>query len=412
MKAEIISIGTELTAGHIVDTNAAYLSRRLALLGIEVDRRITISDNAAELVTELRKSLLRSNIVFTIGGLGPTVDDITLYAIGSAVSRALVHDSKLERSIGQYFKKKGLKKTPKDALRQVNVPRGSLWFENKVGTAPAIAVEHGGSLLIALPGPPRELIPLFENSIIPHLRKLGLAGGEIIKTRTIKVTGLVEAEVNRIVKDLFSTPPGTTVGIYVHLTEVHLKIAQKAASEKEADRKISKLEGHMTKRLGKHVYGTDDDSLESVVGSVLSKKRKTLAIAESCTGGLIASRITDINGSSGYFKMGVVAYSNAAKTKLLGVTPAHIRARGAVSKNVALEMARGAKRISGADVAIAVTGIAGPSGGTKERPVGLVFIALIINKREIVNKYLFTGSRVEIKQRTASAALDLLRLNL
>ena len=409
MQAEIISVGTEILLGHIVNTNANYLSKKLALLGIDLYYHVTVGDNTSRLVSALEEALSRSDIVFITGGLGPTVDDITLYAVGSATSRALVFDKKIEKYIAGHFKKRGLKKTPKDALRQAYIPRGARWFENKVGTAPCILVEHGKKIVVALPGPPRELIPVFENNVMPYLKKEGLSGKWTIKTKTIKTVGLVEAEVNRVVKDLLSIGPGTTLGIYVHLGEVDLKITSKAKNQKTADREIKKVEKKIRKRLGNYIYGADNETLENLVGKMLLKKKKTLAISESCTGGLIADRITNISGSSKYFKMGVVTYSNKSKVDLLGVPGGRIKKYGAVSKEVALSMAEGIKRISKADISLGVTGIAGPKGKTKKKPIGLVYIALTSGKVHMVKKCRFTGSRKEIKLQASTAALNLLR---
>ena len=409
MRAEIISVGTEILLGHTVNTNANYLSKKLALLGIDLYYQVTVGDNTSRLVSALEEALSRSDIVFITGGLGPTVDDITLYAVGSATSRALVFDKKIEKYIAGHFKKRGLKKTPNDALRQALIPRGARWFENKVGTAPCILVEHGKKIVVALPGPPRELIPVFENNVMPYLKKKGLSGKWTIKTKTIKTVGLVEAEVNRIVKDLLSIGPRTTLGIYVHLGEVDLKITSKAKNQKTADHEIKKVEKKIRKRLGNYIYGVDNETLENLVGKMLLKKKKTLAISESCTGGLIADRITNISGSSKYFKMGVVTYSNKSKVDLLGVPGGRIKKYGAVSKEVALSMAEGIKRISKADISLGVTGIAGPKGKTKKKPIGLVYIALTSGKVHMVKKCRFTGSRKEIKLQASTAALNLLR---
>lgn len=409
MKAEIVAVGTEILLGGIVNTNAVYLSRRLAQLGIDLYYQTTVGDNPARLTGVLKDALSRSDIIFTIGGLGPTVDDITLSSICSATSRELVFDKRIENLIAQHFKRRGLKKTPKDAVRQAYVPGGARWFTNKVGTAPGILIEQEKKVLVALPGPPRELIPIFENNVVPYLKKKSFAGNWTIKTKRIKIVGLVEARVNRIVKDLLSIGPETTLGIYVHLGEVELKITAKAKGEKSADREIRKVEKEIRKRLGNYIYGTDDEALEYVVGKMLARKRQTLAIAESATGGLIANRITNISGSSRYFKTGIIAYSNKAKTDLLKVPPDKIKKYGAVSKEVALLMAKGIKKLSQAEVAIGVTGIAGPTGATGKKPVGLVYIAVVTDKKKTVKKYRFIGNREEIKLQASSTALDLLR---
>ena len=409
MRAEIISVGTELLLGHIVDTNTVYLSRKLASLGIDTYYQSTVGDNTVRLAAALEQALSRSDIIITTGGLGPTVDDITLFAIGSTTSRALVFNKNIEKGIIGYFKKRDIKKIPDDAKKQAYIPRGARWFKNAVGTAPGILVNYGKKILIALPGPPRELIPMFEKNVTPYLKKAGFVGKTIIKTKTLKVIGLVEVEVNKRVKDILSIGPFTTVGIYAHLGQVELKITSKAKNEKVATREIEKIEKKIRKRLGKSIYGTDNDTLESVVGENLSKKKKTLSVAESCTGGLIGNRITNISGSSKYFKLGVVAYSNKAKTDLLGISPQKIKKHGAVSKEVAILMAQNIKKSSGASIALGVTGIAGPKGGTKIKPVGLVHIALVTDNKKIAKKFKFTGNREEIKHLTATQAIALTR---
>jgi len=409
MKAEIISIGTEILLGHIVNTNTSYLSKKLASIGIDVYYHTTVGDNPKRLVSAVRKALSRSDIVFTTGGLGPTVDDITLDRISKALSRKLIYDKKIEKYIKTYFIKRKLSNIPEETLRQAYIPKGSVWFENKVGTAPSIAVKLGKKVLIALPGPPRELIPLVEKNIIPFLKKNKLSGRHIIKTRTLKVTGIIEVEVNKIVKDLLSIGPKTTLGIYVHLGEVDLKITSKANNTSTANHEISKLEKELRKRLGNYIFGSDGDTLESVVGKLLLKNKKTLSIAESCTGGLIQNRITNVNGSSKYFSGGVVSYSNELKTSLLKVSKKEIKKYGAVSKEVALSMAEGIRKITSSSIALGVTGIAGPLGATKKKPVGTVYVSLVDKRFKIVKEYRFVGSREDIKLLSSNAALDLLR---
>ncbi len=410
MKAEIISVGTEILLGHIVNTNAVYLSKKLARLGIDLHYSTTVGDNPARLTGAIEEALSRSDIVFTIGGLGPTVDDITLSSICDAVSVELVFNKKIETLIARHYQKRGLKKTPKDAIRQAYIPREARHFSNKVGTAPGILIETGEKILAALPGPPRELIPIFENSIVPYLKKRGFAGREIIKTKRIKIVGLVEAAVNRSVKDLLSIGPETTLGIYVHLGEVELKITSKAKNTKKAMREIKKVEKKIRKRLGKYVYGADADLLESVIGKMLAKKQKTIAVAESATGGLITNRITNISGSSRYFKTGIIAYSNKAKTDLLKVPGDKIKKYGAVSKETALLMAQGVKKLSNSDVALGLTGIAGPTGATRKKPTGLFYIAVATNAFKMIKMCRFTGNREEIKWQASTAALDLARV--
>lgn len=412
MRAEIISIGTEILLGHIVNTNSAYLSKKLAHLGIDLFYHTTVGDNPKRLVSTIEKALSRSDVVFTTGGLGPTVDDITLSGISEATSNPLTYNKKIEKYIKLYFKKRKLKKMPKEAFRQAFIPQGAVWFENKMGTAPAILIKTENKLLVALPGPPRELIPLFEEKIVPFLKDKGFAGKYLIKTKTLKVTGIPEVSVNKKIKDLLNEGPDTTLGIYVHLGEVDLKITSKAKSKSKIDSNIKRLEKLLRKRLGNYIYGEDKDTLESVVGKLLTHKKKTLSIAESCTGGLLANRITNVSGSSKYFKMGLVAYSDKVKTKFLKVPNEKLKKYGAVSKEVALCMAEGIKKLAETDVSVGITGIAGPRGKTKNKPVGLVYIAIINNKTKLIKECHFHGSREDIKHLSTITALNLVRASL
>ncbi len=376
MKAEIISIGTEILLGQILNTNQQWLSVKLAELGIGVYHHSTVGDNPERLSSALEAGLRRSDIVITTGGLGPTVDDITL------------------RVISRTF--------PIENSRVV---------KNYVGTAPGFIYGIGEKLLIALPGPPRELNPMFERTVAPFLRKRFRSEG-VLKVRTIKMTGLSESDADRRVTDLLNSPPPLTVGIYAKPALVELKIMAKAANEIRAKALIDKADKKITSRLGKYIFGRDDETLEGAVGSLLSRARKTLAVAESCTGGLISSRITDVPGSSAYFRMGIAAYSNDIKSGLLGVRSVTLRRHGAVSRQTAVEMAKNVKKSAGADIGLSVTGIAGPSGAVKDKPVGLVYIAISMEGRTACKVFRFRGDREVIKFRSSQAALDLLRVSL
>jgi len=387
MKAEIIGIGTELLLGDVVNTNAAYLSQQLAKLGIDVYHHSVVGDNPDRISSLLKLALSRSDIVITTGGLGPTVDDVTVATI------------------------------------KPYIYNNTLILKNSIGTAPGLFIKlPGNKFLIALPGPPRELEPMFEKTAASLLKKISGAKS-VIKSRVIKITGLSESKVNEKIKSILKLKPPVTVGIYVKLGEVKLKITAKATSEKNALKLIAPVEKDTRKRLGNYIFGIDDQTLESVVGELLAKKKKTLAIAESCTGGLIANRITDVPGSSKYFKLGVVAYSNQAKQSLLNVPVVILKNYGAVSKQTAIKMAQGARQIFNADIGLAVTGIAGPSGATsatrrggsakdfggKNKPVGLVYVALATSNKTTCKEYHFHNDRTAIKWLTSQAALDLLR---
>lgn len=376
MKAEIINIGTELLLGHIVNTNAAYLSQKLAELGIDVYHQSTVGDNPSRLIESIRKASQRSDIVIMTGGLGPTVDDITVETL-----------SNLTRKV-----------YPKQIC-------------NKVGSAPGLMTEYEGSLIICLPGPPRELEPMFENDIAPILKKK-FKSSWLIKSRTMRTTGLAESKVNQILKDILKLKPPTTVGIYAKLGEVYLNITAKAQNAAKAQIEIQKLEKKIRAKLKDHIFGYDKDTLESSVAKLLTGKKLTIATAESCTGGLLAHRLTNISGASAYFTMGVAAYANEVKVNILGVREELIKKEGAVSGKVAQEMASGIRLLAGTDIGISITGVAGPKGGTGAKPVGLVYIALDTDKERIVKEFRFKGSREEIKFQATQAALNLIRQNI
>ena len=410
MKADIISIGTEILLGQILNTNQQWLSLKLAELGIDVYYQSTVRDNPQRLAQAIRQGLNRSDVVITTGGLGPTVDDITLEAISRALSKGLVYNKKIAARIKAHFGRQCLN-MPCGNLRQAHIPEGAKVLENNVGTAPGFIVEEGGKMLIALPGPPRELNPMFENYAMPHLKKKTKSDW-IIDIRTINITGLGEEAVNRKVKDLLKNPPPVTVGIYAKPALIELKITAKAKNEKSAKALIDRVDRKITARLKDYIFGRDNETLEGVAGKILAAKHETLAIAESCTGGRISDRVTNVPGSSKYFRMGIVVYSNDAKISQLKVSPKTLSRYGAVSRQTAVEMAKNIRDISGANIGLSVTGIAGPGGATRTKPVGLVYIAIAMPKRIIWKEFHFRGEREVIKFRSSQAALDLLRRSL
>jgi len=410
MNAEIISIGTEILLGQILNTNHQLLSLRLAGLGIDVYYQSTVGDNPQRLAQAIRQGLNRSDIVITTGGLGPTVDDITLDVISRLLSKKLIYSKKIACKISSHFGRQCLK-MPRENLRQAHIPEGAKILENDVGTAPGFIVEENGKILIALPGPPRELNPMFGRFVAPYLKKK--TGSDwVIKIRTLNITGLPESAVDQKVNDLLKSPPPVTVGIYAKPALIELKIMAKAKNDKAAKALIDKIDRKISARLKKYIFGRDDETLERAVGEKLAKAHKTLAIAESCTGGLISDRITNIPGSSKYFKMGIVVYSNEAKISQLNIPPAVISKYGAVSRQTAIKMAKNIREISGADIGLSVTGIAGPAGATRTKPVGLVYIAVSVSKKIIWKEFHFKGEREMIKFRSSQAALDLIRRSL
>lgn len=410
MRAEVIAIGTELLLGHTVNDDAATVGRALAQLGIDCFRHVTVGDNPDRLAEAILAGLERADGVVTCGGLGPTVDDVTLETIAAAAGRRLIHHPAILRKIQARFRSMGIPMPPSNR-RQALLPEGAVELPNAIGTAPGFLLRmSGGKFLVALPGPPAELIPMLERQGVPRLRRF--SGKTVIRSKTLKTTGLNESEVDAKVRDLLALQGSATLGIYAHSAQVDLRITAKAASAHRAEQATRRLERKLRSRLGRLIYGADDETLESVAGKLLRARKRTLSVAESCTGGLIQHRLTEMPGSSDYFVGGVVSYANALKSAVLSVPPALLKNRGAVSREAAAAMADGVRRLTGSHLGLAVTGIAGPSGGTQQKPVGLVYIALATSRSTLAQKFLFSGSRTTIKFKASQAALNLLRLYL
>ena len=408
MRAEIVSVGTELLLGQIVDTNAAYLSKLLPEFGIDVHYRVTVGDNESRLAEALGLALSRSDLVFTIGGLGPTQDDLTKETVAKLVGDEMTLDEDCASRLRAFFAARGIE-MPETNLKQAMVPRRGRALTNPLGTAPGAVFETGdGKAVIVLPGPPREFIPMVDQRVAPYLReRVGKTGG-VIRSRVLRLAGIGESSVEDRVKHLLSgTNP--TVAPLATPGEVHLRITAKAASPDEAEAMIDEMDSRLVSILGSRVFGRDDQTLERVVVESLIERKLTLAIAESCTGGLIANRITDVPGCSATLLVGVVSYSNEAKKELLGVPEQLLEKHGAVSEEVARAMAEGVRVTSGADVGISTTGIAGPAGATPAKPVGLVYIALATGAGTTAQRHQFAGGRADVKLRASQAALDMLR---
>ena len=410
MNAEIISIGTELLLGHILNTDAVFLSRKLAELGIDVYNTSVVGDNPKRLIEALNQALERVDIVITTGGLGPTVDDITSQTIAMLMRRKMLLNKKILKDLENYFRMRKMKVLT-SSVRQAYVPEGVRCIRNKVGIAPGLIARYKGKIIICLPGPLRELTPMFENTIAPYIKKKAKRAW-IIRSQTVKIAGLPESVVNKAVKRLLKLRPPTTVGIYAKPGQVELRIMSKARNERDVTASITKIRKKIRARLKDYIFGYDDTTLEDVVGKLLTRRRQTIAVAESCTGGLLASRITNISGSSKYFSMGLVAYSNAVKENILGVSKESIEVHGAVSQEVAIEMAERIKLLAGSDIGVGITGIAGPGGGTLAKPVGLVYIAIVIGRKKILKELYCKGTRKEIRLQTTQETLNLLRKNI
>ncbi len=407
MIAEIVSVGTELLMGQIVDSNAAYISSRLPEVGYRVYFRQTVGDNLERLTQTLKLALSRADVVITIGGLGPTMDDLTREGIAAALGEPLILDHDLQAELQEKFRQRGYPMV-ESILRQAYRPACARPLPNPNGTAPGLITEKDGQAVIALPGPPAELIPMFDQYVLPYLRERAGGAPGVILSRVLRVCGMGESLVEDRIKDLMqgSNP---TVAPYAKTGEVHLRITASAPSPAQAEEMIAQMEGQIRERLGNAIYGVNDQTLEQAVMELLWAKGATVAVAESCTGGLIGHRLTEVPGSSRAMIGGVVAYSNELKVRLLGVPEAVLQEHGAVSEPTACAMAEGIRRLTGADYGIGTTGIAGPTGGTAEKPVGLVYIAVATPSGTRVREHRFLGRRSEIKWRASQAALVMLR---
>jgi len=407
LSAEIITIGDEVLTGHTVNTNAAKIARRLGEVGISVEWVTTVGDVAETVHEAFRAAWNRAQVIVTTGGLGPTHDDITRRVFCEVFDRRLVRSEPVLENIRELFARRGRTITPRN-VDQANVPTGTEVMMNRWGTAPGIYLAEAGRHWFMLPGVPREMEGLLEHEVLPRL--LRIIGDRVILRRELHVVGLPESWL----MDRIDGIPGLeSVASLPDLKgEVTLRITVAAANRAEAQAELERLDAALRERLGRFVYGVDGESLEGVVGKLLLAKGQTIALAESCTGGLVASRLTDVPGSSAYVMLGVVAYSNAAKESVLGVPHDLIVAHGAVSEQVARAMAEGARRLAGVDLALALTGIAGPTGGTSEKPVGLVWIALAHAEGTEVRRFQFGDERILNKQRSAQTALDMVRRHL
>lgn len=405
---EILCVGTELLLGDIINTNEQFLSKELAAMGISVLHRSTVGDNPERLAAELKTALSRSDIVITSGGLGPTTDDLTKEVCCSTMGFELYEDEATVERIRAYFCKKGID-MPENNKKQALLPVGGTVFENNHGTAPGAALERDGKCVILLPGPPGELIPMFNESVRVFLKKYSHG---VIVSHTVNVIGVGESAVAQMIDDLLAAE-NPTVAPYAKSGEVRLRITAKAEDRTTADEMCRPIIDTICSRLDDAVYGVDMTSIEERVVKLLLQKGKKIASAESCTAGYIPKRITDIPGSSEVFECGIVSYSNRIKSEVLGVSEETLEKYGAVSEQTVREMALGAKRVSGADIAVATTGIAGP-GGADGLPAGLSFAAVTDGERVFIQR-IETGhenDREYNRYVTASRALNLARLML
>lgn len=407
--AEILCVGTELLLGDIVNTNAAFLSRKLAELGICVYRHTAVGDNPERLKAALENALSEADLVITSGGLGPTYDDLTKETVAEYFGRDMYLDEHSLERIEEYFRRTGRKMTDNNR-KQAMMPCGAVIFDNDYGTAPALAVcggENDSKTVIMLPGPPSEIIPVFNERVMPYLLERRKS---VIVSRNIHIFGMGESAVESVIEDIMKNSQNPTVAPYCQAGEVRLRVTASAESESEAfDMCNSLIERISATEIGKYIYGIDIGSLERAVVEFLHKNKLTLACAESCTGGLTSKRITDVSGCSDVFWGGCVTYANEAKMKLLGVRSQTLEKFGAVSEQTAREMAKGVREALGVDIGVSITGIAGPSGGSPEKPVGTVFVGISTKDGERVRALSLSAmrSREYIRTVSSSNALDM-----
>lgn len=406
MVVELISVGTEILLGNIVNTNAAFLSEQCAGLGLSCFYQSVVGDNAGRLEESIKTALLRADIVILSGGLGPTQDDLTKETAAGVLGRELYLDAHSKERILQYFEKRGIEITENN-WKQAMIPEGATIIDNQNGTAPGVIMEQDGKHLILLPGPQNELQPMFLNDIAPYLNAL-VPG--IIYSRTVKICGVGESTAETMIQDMIDTQKNPTIAPYAKTAEVHLRVTAAAENEKEARKLVKPVIKELKERFGNHIYTTEEDvTLEKAVVDLLTANSLTVTTAESCTGGLLSAKLINVAGVSQVYKAGYITYSNKAKRRYLGVKKSTLDKYGAVSKKTAEEMAKGAAFYNKADVAVSVTGIAGPDGGTEEKPVGLVYVSCYVCGKVSTREYHFGGNRAKIRETTVAHALTLMR---
>jgi nicotinamide-nucleotide amidase len=411
MVVELVCVGTEILLGNIVNTNAAYLSEKCANLGLSLYYQTVVGDNEERMTSAISTAMERSDIVILCGGLGPTKDDMTKEITARVMGKELEEDphtrQRIQAFMDDYIKSQPESKITANNWKQALIPHGATVLDNHNGTAPGLIIEENGKTAILLPGPPNELKPMFEESVYPYLRK---RQPEIIYSEMIKICGIGESKVETDISDLIEAQTNPTIATYAKTAEVHIRVTAKASSEKEAKQLIKPVVRELKLRFGKNIYTTDEEkSLEEAVVELLRDQHLRLTTVESCTGGALSARIVNVPGASEVLKQGFVTYSNAAKKKFTMVKKSTLKTHGAVSSKCAKEMAKGGNFTTGSDVAVSVTGIAGPDGGTPEKPVGTVFIACCLKGNTKVREYHFNGNRSKIREQSVVNALILLR---
>ncbi len=407
MVAEIICVGTELLLGNIVNTNATYLAQICAKTGVSVYYQSCVGDNEGRLLDAIKTGLNRSDIILFSGGLGPTKDDLTKECVAKALDLPLIEDEMVKKSIKDYFDRIGRTSITDNNWKQALVPEGAMVLPNPNGTAPGLIIQKDGKHIILLPGPPIELKPLTEEFIVPYFNSLQ---NEVIYSTTIKLAGIGESKAETMILDLIDSQSNPTIAPYAKLGEVHFRVTA-FSKDIESAKELSKpLLVEVLKRFGTYVYTCEEDkNLEDIVVDLLTRYKLTITTVESCTGGMLSSRLINVSGASNVFHEGFITYSEEAKQQYVRVKKDTLKKYTAVSSNVAEEMARGAALVTGAKVSVSITGLAGPMGGTEAIPVGTVFIGCYCNGEVVVKEFHFQGNRNKIRESAVIAALNVVR---
>ncbi|ODA41330.1 competence/damage-inducible protein A [Desulfosporosinus sp. BG] len=409
MKAEIVATGTELLLGETLNTSAHYLTGKLSSLGIEVDYHTTVGDNLERLEQVLRQAIGRTDLLVTTGGLGPTVDDMTKELVAKVLDLKMELDASSLEQIKQFF---GRRKAPMPSSneKQAYFPKDSKILPNPIGTAPGAIIEKNGKTVIILPGPPFEMRPMFDNYVWPELQRIIEPQAERMKERVLKVFGMGESAIEEVLGELMSLPD-ITMALLAKRAEMHIRLVARSSATTSGEA-LDRVEGEIRRRLGDKVFGRDQETMIGIVGQTLINKHLTIATAESCTGGLLGAAFTQEPGSSEFYLGGVVSYSNSVKREILGVSEENLKQFGAVSEEVAKEMAEGVRSKIGSELAVSTTGIAGPDGGSDQKPVGLVYIGIATPEGVHAKKFQFYGERESVRQLTVQAALNEVRLHM
>jgi len=406
MKVELISIGDELLSGFIENRNAAFIGKMLNAVNISVDYITAVGDNVKNMVEALNIACNRASVIIATGGLGPTSDDKTMQAAAKFFDKKLIFYDEVMDSIRKKFIRMN-KVLTRENQKQAELPEGAEVIRNTIGSAPGIKFRHKNSVFFFLPGVPSEMRHMLEDEVLPYLTHHYpvMEGKQII----LRTAGISESEVSSQIEPLIEKFPEITIAYLPQVSGVQVKLKVNPKNKNNAESMLHKAENRIRNKLGKYIYGTGDETIEQIVAQLLFDRKLTVSVAESCTGGLISHKLTNIPGSSSYYKRGFITYTNTSKIKILNVSEATIKKYGAVSEQTAAEMAEGVRKISNTDIGLSATGIAGPGGGTDQKPVGLVFVGCSYRGLTVTEKYRFYRDRIWNKQRTAVTVLDLLR---